>query len=110
MSASNPYLGLERTSIFFEWQLADLRNLLDSTKGEMKSKFTESPLFGNGKWRVGVCFLVCPIIPDQVNLRQISFLANSGLLEESGTATEGEYVGLFLTCQVGSTQHGYWNN
>jgi len=49
--------------------------------------------------------------PDWVNSRQVSFLANSGLLEEElGTATEGGYVGLFLTRQVGSTQHDYGNS
>jgi len=84
MPALNPdrYLGQEVTSILFEWRLTGLRNLLDSTRGEIKSKFTESPLFGEGRWR-------------------ISFLANSGLSEEElRTATEGEYVGLFLTCQT----------
>jgi hypothetical protein len=54
MPPSNPHLGQERTSIAFEWALIGLRNLLDSTKGEIKSEFTESPLFGEGKWRVGV--------------------------------------------------------
>ena len=51
-------------------------------------------------------------IPDRVKFGQVSFLANSGLSEESaGTATKGEFVGLFLTRQVGSMQHDYgWNS
>ena len=38
-------------------------------------------------------------IPDRVNFWKISFLANSGLPEEPGTAVEGEYVGLFSPVQ-----------
>jgi hypothetical protein len=64
----------------------------------------------DGGWVFVLSF--SPNIPDRVNFWQVSFLANSGLRpEELGTATEGEYVGLFLTRQVGSkVPHDYWNS
>ena len=54
MPPLNPYLGRERASLDFEWELqvTGLKFFLDSTKGEIKSEFTESPVFGEGRWRV----------------------------------------------------------
>ncbi|KAF8322257.1 hypothetical protein DL93DRAFT_2072153 [Clavulina sp. PMI_390] len=62
----------ENSTITFRWTLKGLRNLFDSSKGDVKSKPCKSINFGGGQW-------------------QILFYANSG--------QEGDYVSLYLACQ-----------
>ncbi|KAF8311665.1 uncharacterized protein EI90DRAFT_938964 [Cantharellus anzutake] len=63
----------ESTTVTLEWTLRGLKQLFDSSKGEMKSKVTKSVKFGGGRW-------------------QVLFYANSG---HEG----GNYVSLYLSCE-----------
>ncbi|KII83022.1 hypothetical protein PLICRDRAFT_47435 [Plicaturopsis crispa FD-325 SS-3] len=63
---------LESTSITFEWTLRDVKALLESSKGEAKSKVTKSMKFGGGRW-------------------QILFYANAG--------TEGGHISIYLSSE-----------
>ncbi|KAL7280202.1 hypothetical protein ACG7TL_006621 [Trametes sanguinea] len=66
----------ESTIISFEWTVRGLKNIFESSKGEIKSKVTKSPRFGDGRW-------------------QIMFYANSGIV-----GTEGQtFVGVYLACE-----------
>ncbi|KAM5538632.1 hypothetical protein V8D89_007661 [Ganoderma adspersum] len=81
----------ESTTIRFEWTLRNLRNLFENSKGEVKSKVTKSPRFGDGRW-------------------QILFYANSG-----NVGTEGQtFVSLYLACEPTSAEkdnsvNGKWS-
>ena len=87
----------ETTCFTFEWTLRGLKNLFESTKGENKSKVTKSPLFGGGRWQVRH-HLILPELPRRPYV-QILFYANSGLPKDANS--EGNYVSLYLACEVG---------
>ncbi|TEB39742.1 hypothetical protein FA13DRAFT_1619132 [Coprinellus micaceus] len=83
----------ETTSVTLEWTLRGLKALFDSTRGDLKSKVTRSPRFGNGRW-------------------QILFYANAGSQKDGGDG----YVSLYLSCEPTSsekeaalTDNGRWH-
>ncbi|KAF9505097.1 hypothetical protein BS47DRAFT_1368336 [Hydnum rufescens UP504] len=63
----------ESTTTTLEWTVRGLKQLFDSSKGELKSKVTKSIKFGGGRW-------------------QVLFYANSG---HEG----GNFVSLYLSCE-----------
>ncbi|GAA6064057.1 hypothetical protein JCM10212_006793 [Sporobolomyces blumeae] len=43
---------LETRSVQLEWKVTNLKQLFESTKGEVKSKCVKSPLFDNSRWQI----------------------------------------------------------
>ncbi|GAA5957322.1 hypothetical protein JCM3765_000422 [Sporobolomyces pararoseus] len=43
---------LETRSVQLEWKVNNLKQLFDTTKGEVKSKCVKSPLFDNSRWQI----------------------------------------------------------
>ncbi|TFY58335.1 hypothetical protein EVJ58_g6484 [Rhodofomes roseus] len=79
MEAATEYQ--ESTTIRLEWNVGNLKNLFDGSKGEAKSKVTKSIKFGGERW-------------------QILFYPNSG-----GVNAEGHsFISLYLSCEPTSEE------
>ncbi|OSX60020.1 hypothetical protein POSPLADRAFT_1148932 [Postia placenta MAD-698-R-SB12] len=67
---------LESTTLHFDWTFHGIKDLLEASQGNAKSKVTKSMKFGGGRW-------------------QILFYANSGTANTDGVA----FISLYLSCE-----------
>ncbi|MBW0486767.1 hypothetical protein O181_026482 [Austropuccinia psidii MF-1] len=71
LNTTNEQEFLEIKSVSLEWKLSNLKQIFDSSKGDIKSKCVKSSFFGESKW-------------------QVFFYPNSG---------HDQYCSLYLSCQ-----------
>jgi hypothetical protein len=76
--------------IALEWQISNLRQLFESSKGESKSKCIKSQAFGDGCWQV--------YFYPNVRLRRVPllFLLAHIVSDKSG---HEQYCSLYLSCE-----------